>query len=113
MPFEKGVSGNPNGRPKGARNKHQADREISQAVAAGSSFKEIIELLTERAFDEKVSEVQREKYLKMLIDLKMKLAQEELKTLGKDSPKQPKKADKPVVKSSVESFPTPKIKRSS
>ena len=118
--FNKGQSGNPNGRPKGARNKFHADREIANAVASGLSFKDIVDLLVSRIQDDKVTDTQKSKYLQMLIDLKIKLSDREMKEIEdyqkrKEAEEALKNQNNKSInikkESTVEAFPVPKIKR--
>lgn len=79
MPFEKGKSGNPNGRPKGRHNKVNADAEIAKALAKGMSLEDIVTMLSQKVMSEDITDVQQAKYLSMLIDLNKYLLDRELK----------------------------------
>ena len=82
IPFaKKDPNINKNGRPRGSRNKVNADRDISNAMSSGMSLEEIVILLSEKIIDDEVSDVQKNKYLQQLITLKLALSKEELKIL--------------------------------
>jgi hypothetical protein len=106
MPFEKGQSGNINGRPRNSKNKVNPQDEISKAMASGMSLQDMVVWLSEKITlepegkQEPLSDSQKTKYLTMLIDLKKFLAKEDLVREGKTLPNTSSK-----VKGEVKQFP--------
>jgi hypothetical protein len=103
MPFEKGQSGNINGRPRNSKNKVNPQDEISKAMASGMSLQDMVVWLSEKITldpEDKLSDSQKTKYLTMLIDLKKFLAKEDLVREGKTLPNTSSK-----VKGEVKQFP--------
>lgn len=102
--FQKGDERiNRGGRPKNARNKINAKRDISEAIAKGKSLEDMVSWLSDRIDDaakpdSKVSESQASKYVTELIKLKLALATIELKIMEEDNSKlgRPKNSEKPV-----------------
>lgn len=88
MPFKKGQSGNPKGRPKGSYNVLKADREVAKAVAKGLSMQEIVELISQKILDENISENQRAQFIKMYSSIKMDLLKLELNNDKQDKDRQ-------------------------
>ena len=114
MPFEKGQSGNVNGRPRNSKNKINPQEEISKAMASGMSLQEMVIWLSDKITIEpedeklKLTDAQKTKYLVMLIDLKKFLSKEDLARIPK--------SDKEVsrhTKSEIKSFPKAVFKASS
>jgi len=98
MPFVKGDPRiNRKGRLDGARNKVNAQRDISKAVSSGKSLQDIVVFLSEKLDDDKISETQKNKYLEQLIKIKLDLAKQEIKLLEENTPKQ----DQPKPKGEV------------
>lgn len=94
---------NRSGRPKGSRNKVKAQRDISNAIAEGKSLQDMVDWLSGRLDDDKISETQKGKYAQELIKLKLELAKIEFKSFEVDNPKEKVSKDKP--KGDVRQFP--------
>jgi len=105
MPFEKGQSGNVNGRPINSKNKINPQEEISKAMASGMSLQEMVIWLSDKITIEpedeklKITDAQKTKYLVMLIDLKKFLSKEDLARV----PNPNKETSK--IKPEVKNFP--------
>lgn len=84
------------GRPKGSRNKTKASSEIKQALSKGKGLLEFKTFLENKMADEKISDVQMNKYLDKYWDLLKYIHTENLKlenskdngTDKEDSPKE-------------------------
>lgn len=67
------------GRPKGSRNKTKASSEIKQALSKGKGLLEFKQFLEDKMADEKISDVQMNKYLDKYWDLLKYIHTENLK----------------------------------
>lgn len=75
---------NVGGRPRGSRNKTKASSEIKQALSKGKGLLEFKQFLEDKMADEKISDVQMNKYLDKYWDLLKYIHTENLKL---ESPK--------------------------
>lgn len=85
---------NRGGRPKSARNKVQAQRDITNALSKGKSLEEMVVWLSNKIDDKDVSPTQKAKFMTELIKLKLELTKIELRIVESTTPK-PKSDSKP------------------
>lgn len=81
----KGQSGNPNGRPKGSRNKSTPVDKLNKALNEGLSLEEYEQVGLALLDDDTISGAQKEKIFKTLIEMKYNLLQIEFKETEKDN----------------------------
>jgi hypothetical protein len=103
MAFEKNDPNiNRGGRPKSARNKVSAQRDITNALAKGKSLEDMVVWLSDKIDDLKVSDPQKAKFMTELIKLKLELTKIELKIVENTNPIPKPKQDTDKPKSSGE-----------
>lgn len=92
MPFKEGQSGNPNGRPKGSRNKSNPVQKLQKALANGMDLAELKNNIADVLGDdsEKFTPAQIQKFYQMLIDAELKLMEMDFKYCKEEEEKSSK-----------------------
>lgn len=87
--FKKGQSGNPNGRPRGVRNKNTPAGMVERALKNGYDLVDIKRLIMDLVSnpDTKMSAAQIERLIKTAVDLEVKLIELEHKYAGNEDSK--------------------------
>ena len=81
MAWERGTSGNPNGRPKGATSKALTDNQLSKKLAEGTSAA-LTEVMTQMTSEDVTAEARLKAAVKWIdTDLKMR---QQLHTVARD-----------------------------
>jgi len=112
VPFEKNDNRiNRDGRPKGGRNKVNAKQDIQRALKAGLSWTDMIDLLTAKILDPKVSDTQRKTYMDQLIKVKQLVQSYDLKLEKIESDPKSKQSSK--ERAEVKQFPQVQFKQTS